>query len=139
MTPGYELFDHTADIGIRVWAPTLPELIRPATEGLYAVLGNLATGSDSVARTIEFRGDDAALLLRDYLAELLFIYDSGRRQLTEVQAREFTAQHLVVNGQARIVDQNRSVLAHEVKAVTYHELAVRPLPNGFEATCILDI
>ena len=61
------------------------------------------------------------------------------KMLPEVQASEFTAQHLVVNGQARIVDQNRSVLAHEVKAVTYHELAVRPLPNGFEATCILDI
>ena len=139
MTPGYELFDHTADIGIRVWAPSLPQLIRPATDGLYAVLGDLATGSDSIALTIEFRGDDAALLLRDYLAELLYLYDPERRRLSEVETRVFTPQHLVVTGQVGLVDAGRSVLAHEVKAVTYHELAIRPIPGGFEATYILDI
>jgi hypothetical protein len=41
--------------------------------------------------------------------------------------------------QARTIDAGRSVPGHEVKAVTYHELAIRPIPGGFEATYILDI
>lgn len=139
MTPGYRLFDHTADIGIRVWAPSLPELIPPATAGLYAVLGELAAHGTAVARTFEFQGDDAAVLWRDYLAELLYLYDSDHCLLTEAEARAFTPQHLVVSGQVRPVDTGRSVLGHEVKAVTYHELAIRPIQGGFEATSILDI
>ena len=52
MTPGYELFDHTADIGVRVWAPSLAKLIPPASEGLYAVLGELTTfGTSAAARS----------------------------------------------------------------------------------------
>jgi len=139
MTPGYELFDHTADIGVRVWAPSLAKLIPPASEGLYAVLGELTTFGTSAARTFELDADDAALLLRDYLAELLQLYDSDHRRLTEIQARVYTPEHLVVTGQARTIDAGRSVPGHEVKAVTYHELAIRPIPGGFEATYILDI
>ena len=47
MEPSYELFDHTADIGIRAVAPTMAGLVAPAGQGLYAVIGELipaATG-----------------------------------------------------------------------------------------------
>ena len=41
MEPSFELFDHTADIGIRARAATLPELATVAGQGLYAVIGDL--------------------------------------------------------------------------------------------------
>jgi SHS2 domain-containing protein len=142
----FELFDHTADMGIRVRAPTLAELIAPATEGLYAVIGEVVGADDATrsagadaARTFELVGDDPALLLRDYLAEVLYVFDVEHRRLIEVQAREFTAQRLVVTAECRPIDETRSVLAREVKAVTYHELAIRPVAGGYEATLIVDI
>lgn len=37
------------------------------------------------------------------------------------------------------VDHHRSVSSREVKAVTYHELAICSTPQGYEATLIVDI
>ncbi len=149
--PHYELFDHTADMGIRVRAPTLAGLIAPATEGLYAAIGEVVAADRSIergerasdnvapARTFDLHGDDAELLLRDYLGEVLHIFDVEHRRLIDVQVAEFTPQRLVVTAEARPIDEARSALEREVKAVTYHELAIRPVAGGYEATYIVDI
>jgi SHS2 domain-containing protein len=44
-----------------------------------------------------------------------------------------------VRGQTRAIDMEASVLEREVKAVTYHELAIREIDAGFELTYIVDI
>ncbi len=137
--PGYELFDHTADLGIRVWAPSLPELVPPATEALYAAIGQLRTLDSAAVCDFDLAGDDPAVLLRDYLAEILLLFERERRRLTDLRVRQFTPQHLAVSGQARPVDLAASVLEREVKAVTYHQLAICRRADGYEATCILDI
>jgi hypothetical protein len=41
--PRHEHFDHTADLGVRVWAPTLAGLVLPAPAGLDDVIGRLET------------------------------------------------------------------------------------------------
>src|SRR5829696_10503428 len=41
---GYELLEHTADVGIRARGPTLETAFEQATEGLADVLGALAPG-----------------------------------------------------------------------------------------------
>ena len=46
---------------------------------------------------------------------------------------------LTVSADTKLVDQRLSVYDREVKAVTYHELDVRAVSNGFEATFIVDI
>ncbi len=139
LTPQYELFDHTADLGIRVRAPSLPGLVPPGTDALYAAIGNVVTHDGAVPRVFELRADEPALLLRDYLAELLHLFNHERRRLTDVTDVDFTTGHLVVRGQARRVDATASTFAREVKAITYHELSVRPIPGGYEATFIVDI
>jgi SHS2 domain-containing protein len=139
MTPRYELFDHTADIGIRAFAPSLATLIAPSTEGLYAVIGDVVAAGDSHPWRFEAAGDDTSLLLRDYLAEVLLLFDTEHRRLTGLSVAEFTAQRLCVTAGAQPVDAPRSVLQREVKAVTYHALAIRPVNGGLEATFIVDI
>jgi SHS2 domain-containing protein len=139
MRAHYELFDHTADIGVRVFARSLTGLLVPATAGFYAVIGHLATCGHPAERQLELTGDDSSLLLRDYLTELLHLFESERRQLTNLVVREFTPEHLSVVGQARLIDRAESVFEREVKAVTYHELAIRPVAGGYEATYIVDI
>jgi SHS2 domain-containing protein len=140
MSPSFELFDHTADMGIRVRAASMSELIRPATQGLYAVIGRLIPqGGDAGRLTIEHCGGDPALLLRDYLQELLVLFEREHRMVTAVEVPAFNATCLAVRARTALVDERRSGYDREVKAVTYHELAIRPVPGGFEATVIVDI
>ncbi len=136
----YELFDHTADVGVRVRAPSLAELLAPATDGLYAIIGDLVTdGREAELRELELGADEPALLLRDYLAEVLGLFEMGRLMVTTVEAREFSQARLAATVQLQRIDMTASTLEREVKAVTYHELRVCRVADGYEATYIVDI
>ena len=65
----------------------MPELVRPAGAGLYAAIGELAPGEAANSVLWEWTGDDAAVSLRDYLAELLTRY----YQLMPASYRELAA------------------------------------------------
>ncbi|MGB2987769.1 MAG: archease [Phycisphaerae bacterium] len=139
MEPSYELFDHTADMGIRVWAPTLPGLLIPAGEGLYTVIGDLVAGRESKPVTFDLTDDDPAVLLRDYLNELLILFDRDALRFTALDVAVFDEHRLAVTVQTAHLDGERSVFHREVKAITYHKLDIRTIPGGFEATLIVDI
>ena len=139
MEPSYEFFDHTADIGIRVRAPTLSALIIPAGEALYAVIGEIAGRGDRKPVTFDLTGEEPGELLRDYLGELLILFERDARIASAVEVSTFTDSRLAVTVHARPIDRGSSVFHHEVKAVTYHELDVKAVPGGYEATIIVDI
>ncbi len=139
MEPSYEIFDHTADAGIRARAASLPELLQPATDGLYAVIGELVPGAKPESLRIELAEEDMPILLRDYLAELLVVFERDHRVASEVRVDEFDAGRLQATVTTHTLDRERSVLHREVKAITYHELDIRPIDGGVEATIIVDI
>lgn len=139
MQPGFELFDHTADIGIRVFAPALEGLIAPATDGLYAVIGEIAECGPEETVLLDFAGEDTATLLRDYLAELLRLFESSQRVIVEPQVTGFSTTRLRITARALRIDADQCIFHREVKAITYHELEIREVAGGFEATVIVDI
>lgn len=139
MTPSFELFDHTADIGVRVRAGTLAGLVAPSTRGLYAVIGELVHVGQPADREHNLTAEEPALLLRDFLADVLYTFDREHRGLTDIEVPEFTPVRLQVRAQVRAVDMQASHLEREVKAVTYHELSIREIDGGYEATYIVDI
>lgn len=141
MQARFELFDHTADLGLRVFAPTPAELVWPATQGLYAIIGQPVPVAGSPTRHVRFEinGDAAALLLRDYLADLLGRFETQRVIAVRVQVDEFSSRRLAGVVELAAVDEERSVLEREAKAVTYHQLELGPAAGGYAATFIVDI
>lgn len=136
----YELFDHTADLGLRVRAASRDAVVPAAVGGLYAAIGAVSAGDadDGTAVRLEFSGGDGAALLRDLLAEALRRFESEAAVLTDVAVECFEENRLVVRARQHALSP-ASTLHREVKAVTYHELALRPTPDGWEFDCILDI
>ncbi len=143
MEPSFELFDHTADIGIRARAATLPELAKAMGDGLYSVIGELvpARGDSGEPRQskLELHHADASVLLRDYLDELLVLFDRDHRVVTVANVSTFGEGRLEAILETALVDRERSDYRREVKAITYHELDIREIPGGFEAAVIVDI
>jgi len=137
--PSFEIFDHTADAGLRIRAATPAGLLRPAAEGLYAIIGELVPADRWSRKTFEFEGSDASILLRDYLAELLLTFERDGRIASADDVTGFDDRRLNVTVRLAPVDPKRTVYHHEVKAITYHELAIRTIPGGYEATVIVDI
>jgi len=139
MVAEFELFDHTADIGVRVRAGSLAELLEAATRGLYTVIGELCPGREAIPTTIEIEGECAADLMRDFLAEMLFCFEHEQLMATSLEVEVFNESLLRVHVQMRDVVADTSAMCREVKAITYHDLAVNQTGEGYEATYIVDI
>jgi SHS2 domain-containing protein len=140
MQPMFEFFDHTADMGIRVRAATVVDLFAPAAKGLYAAFGELVPRADDPKEiAVILGGTDEAQLLRGFLHELLLLFERDGRMATSVEIRDLQPTRLIAVVTAHPVDRERSSFDREVKAITYHELAIRPIEGGYEATLIVDI
>ena len=68
----FELFDHTADLGLRVRAGTLEELLAEAARGLLAMhVANPEAVRPVQTKTFELTAEEPNYLFFDWLTELL--------------------------------------------------------------------
>ncbi len=135
----YELFEHTADLGLRVQAPDLEGLFAEAGLGLFSVI---VDNLDEVraTRTIDIRieGRDRVYLLFDWLHELLVTFDTRQLVLRQFHVR-LRADGLDAQARGEELDPDRHLLLHEVKAITYHGLKLEQTASGWQAEVIVDI
>ena len=135
----FEFFDHTADVGIRIEADSLNGLFEEAGRGLFALIVNdLASVRAEQTRQLELSCDDRELLLRDWLAELLYTFDAEQLLLSQFDVTIDDGK-LSATAHGEPFDDQRHDLQCEIKAVTYHGLAVRQSGNRWQAEVIVDI
>ena len=137
-TRGFELVDHTADVGIRGWGGTLSELFAAMAEGLFHVIGDPESVQPVQRRRVQLRAESPEDLLHDWLDELNLLHQThgelyGAFEVT-TDGRELDA---IVRGEP--LDPARHDLRTEVKAVTWHDLRIERTDRGFEAYVLLDI
>ena len=124
---GFELLEHTADVGIRAWAGSLEEAFERATEGLAEVLGTGAWGpGDPVP--VEVTADDLGGLLVDWLNEVLWLREVRQAALAGVEVERVGDG--VARGTVALASGGAAPDGTFVKAVTYHRLRVEPDPGG---------
>ena len=135
----HELFEHTADLGIRATAADFPGVLAEAAVGLTACLvDDPGTVRAAESHTFAVTGTDREFLLFDLLRELLYRFEVGKF-LCARAAVAVTAEGLSVTAFGEPADPERHVLTHEVKAITYHGLTVAETPGGWVAEVIVDI
>jgi SHS2 domain-containing protein len=139
MTSSFEPIEHTADVGYRLLAPTLAELFAIAGRALFDAITELDSIQPQFERQVEAEAGDIEALLVAWLSELnyrcitdLELY--GKFLINEISP---TAVRATVRGEK--IDPARHVIQTEIKAVTYHELYVRQVENGWEAQVIFDV
>jgi len=137
----YEIFDHTADIGIRIKAATLEELFREGAEALFSlIVANLQTiePRQQLSFSVALRDREYDYLLFDWLNELLFTFDTRQIVLTRFDVK-ITSAGLEATALGESIDPARHRLEHEVKAITYHGLKVVQEDGQWLAEVIVDI
>ena len=139
LTLMYETFEHTADLGLRARAATLDELFADMARALTATLvEDMAAVRPRATLRLRIEGNDTALLLFDWLNELLYRFDAEGWLFADFAVR-VSNDGLEAEARGEPVDTSRHRLDHEVKAITYHGLAVERTPDGWLAEVIVDI
>jgi SHS2 domain-containing protein len=135
----FELFEHTADLGLRVQAKSLDELLTEAARGLLAMfLANPEAVQPLQTRAISLTADDPSYLLFDWLTELLYAFETEKLLLADFDVT-LDGSQLTANCRGELMDASRHHLEHEVKAITYHGLRVEQTADGWHAEVIVDI
>lgn len=134
----YEVFEHTADLGLRVRAADLETLFAEAGKGLFSLIVDLETVRPQQERTFRIEGQELDYLFFDWLNELLFSFEKDRILLAEFSVTR-DAEGVSATARGEPLDPARHELDHEVKAITYHGLKVVEDSGGWLAEVIVDI
>jgi SHS2 domain-containing protein len=133
----FEEISHTADVKIRVHAPTLEALFSETFIALMQVMygPNRAGG---IPREIRIESSDNESLLADFLSEVLFI--------SEVESLVFLDACISIDGlrlTAELTGEPFDPVRHsggcEVKGISYSGLAVTHEANGYMLDIIFDV
>jgi SHS2 domain-containing protein len=137
----FEVFEHTADVGLRVQAASLAELFVEAARGAFAlVIENPDAIEPRQAIAIDLAAEDLEGLFVDWLRELIYRFETEHLLLCEFHlqlADENRRLHAECRGEP--ADWSRHLPDNELKAVTYHGLRVEQTARGWEAEVIFDI
>ena len=131
--------DHTGDIGFEVRAPSIEELFRRAAQGLYGILVERPPATGDATEEIDLRETEPDLLLRAFLAELLYRFLARRCIIAAFDDLRVGDGRLQARGAAAAFDPKTHGLRTELKAVTYHRLEVRQDGPGWFARVIFDV
>ncbi len=140
MKPGFETFEHGADIGIRGVGQSLEEAFVNAAKALFSLM---VLNLDEVRREkevhVKAQGESLEELFLDWLNGLL-----AQAGIENLVLAEFSCQikpGYVLRGSAwgERIDPERHELGEEVKGATYTLLKVEKTDGLWVAQCVVDV
>lgn len=135
----YKTLQHTADIRLLVKGDTAEELFLAALAGMDEIINKEeAQKKDDlvIVKEINIASSDMTGLLVDFLSEVLAITHTEKAIFPRAEFLKLTDNVL----EARIYGRKTDKFDEDIKAVTYHEAAVRRNDKGiFETILVFDI
>ncbi|WP_161982253.1 archease [Dictyobacter alpinus] len=139
MRKPYEVFEHTADIGIHAYGSTLEELFVHAAEGMESLMVAPEQVRVTTTRQISVEGHDPVSLLISWLNELIFLFDTEYLLFRTFTLEVISETQVRGRADGEVYDRQRHDLSSAIKAVTWHEAAITQTAEGYQARIIFDI
>ena len=131
----FEEIDHTANRAFRVQGRNFAELLENAARAMSSMDRLGLSGDALVVRTIKAEGIDRETLLVNWLNEILYLEQTHGEVYDRFQILESSNLHL----HARLDGRQAGGWVSHIKAATFHDLAIKPTPEGLEATIVFDV
>ncbi len=131
---GFREHEHTADWELEIWAPNYPLLLEQAALAMNALAGIRLGSGPRTARKFSITFNDLEQALVSFLEELLFIADMENLAFDEFDIKVSSDKIAVEAFGTEIL-----AISKEIKAVTYHNLAVLSTRDGLSVRIVFDI
>jgi SHS2 domain-containing protein len=129
----YRWVDHTSELELEIQAPSEEAVFAEAIAALAELVGD--GGGPPMAREVEVAADDHALLLVEWLTELVYL-----SELEELVPERIASMELTEGRLRATVEGHRARPRHLVKAVTLHRLELSGDDEaGWRARVVLDV
>jgi SHS2 domain-containing protein len=141
---GYQLLEHTADAGLEAWGHTPAEAFEQAAFGMFEIaLGEhpqkwRGAGERAEVR-VETSGDDWPDLLVNWLAEMVYLFDTEGFVPRGFRFEECAPPRCSALAGGTLMSDPAEAAGVGIKAVTYHGLAVQVSAGETRVKVIFDI
>ena len=134
----YKIIDHTADIGIKITGRFLTEIFWKAMHATADLLSGGIEIKPRIERGFSTKEENIETALVSILEEIIYFFekDSFLPSMCSVRIKEDVYE---IRLKGDIVSAEDIKNGTEIKAVTYHQLEVKEVRNGYQATVIFDI
>ena len=144
MVKAYEIIDHTADVGLKVYGKTLSELFENAALGMFSIIAGkdlLASSRPSTKKKIQIKKQVETYeeLLVEWLGEILYIFNKEQILFKSFKILQMSLQGIRGEASGERIDFSKAPLETEIKAVTFHGLKIEQDKTGFSTTIIFDV
>ncbi len=134
----YTFISHTADIGIKVKGRTIKELFKNSAFALFDIIADLNHIKAEEDFKLNLASENPEELLHDWLKELLFqcnvnLFVFKRFNISKLSD---TAIESIATGEHIT---SKDILKTEIKAVTYHNLAIKKEKGIWKTAIIFDV
>ena len=138
--PDYREIEHTADVGLELEAPDLKAAFELAAASMFDLMCDLDSVGDDVRRTvrIQARDDDLENMMVRWLSELLYVFESEGLLLSGFDVTKLESDVIEADVAGERYDPARHAFKTELKAATYHELAVDVVEGVWFVRVIFD-
>ena len=131
----FEEIEHTADWAYRVRGENLAQLFIHAALGLYTLVGMQLLPGERITRSLQLKAIDRESLLVAWLNELLYLHESEGLGFDRLEIQHLDETSI----RAKVTGATTQQWLKDIKAVTYHNLAIRETESGLEVTLVLDV
>lgn len=136
----FEIFEHTADIGIIAYGKTLKQSFANTAYGMFSILvADLKQVKPTKTIQIKVSGNDLDEILVAFLSELLYNHTIGNLILNKFSIKEIGNTYLKATAKGEYYDPTCHQILHEIKTVTYHQLKIEKKEGYFRIQVIFDI
>jgi SHS2 domain-containing protein len=135
MTKAIEELEHTADLSIRVRGRDLAELFVNAARGMFGLMADLDAVEHSVQQQVQLHEMDAETLLVAWLSELLWLNEESGATFARFEMQSLTNSDLQATAWGGPAPEQWK----DIKAVTFHDLAIIETDDGYEVTIVFDV
>lgn len=130
----WEEIDHTADLALRVQGRDLADLFVTAAEGMFSLMAALEQVEPVHEVSLHLSAPDVETLLVDWLSELLYLSELRGLVFVRFELDTLSETEIAARAQGGPAGEYRAA----IKAVTYHNLAVRLTSEGYETEIVFD-
>ena|SRR5687768_17172116 len=137
-----DFFDHTGDIGVRLTAPSLPELFREAALAFTDTLLRGALVTPDTSRDVHLAAPSLDDLMVEWLGEVLYWFEvqnvlTADATLSVTGSGDGWELRGALHGEP--FDPARHPIQVLVKGITYHRLDVRETSGTWQTDVVFDI
>ncbi len=123
--PTFDFFEHTADIGIRGYGNTYLEALEGVAQGMFTQICDISKMSGTREKRLDISADTSEDLVIRFLNKLILLLETEHFVPINYELSQPNPNtiHAVLKGDT--LDSAKHEVRAEVKAATYHNLAVQ--------------